>query len=409
MRTLVARTLLLLAGSVLSLGCGGQKPPGTVQTVPGAVVAVPAQAQAANAASTSAPKAKAKSGSAAPEKKKSQIPTNADPGTVFLVNSNGQPMEVERTKGQLTSDQFVVAAADVGNDSTKFIVESIKTGALSSQSLIGTGQPKPGFTLPKGFVPVREVGYSEEGLPMRIICTKTGTNLALVPAGTAIVGTDVGAEECKPSFTVNLDTYYMEILEVTVRDYEKYRTEMREKKKPVPPSGSNPSADPTWPVLGLTWASTQNYARWAGMELPTESEWEKAARGPNGLRTPWGEGKALWSNRSLTTTGAYPTDHSPYGILDLAGNAKEWCTDLYSSSGHVDAAAAAERETLHNWTGPKKVKDMNQRVIKGNGREWNCWHREGKDMGKSHFDVGFRCVLRIPPDAKPPAPHKASS
>ena len=101
----------------------------------------------------------------------------------------------------------------------------------------------------------------------------------------------------------------------------------------------------------------------------------------------------------MTTTGAYPTDSSPYGILDLAGNAMEWTADLYSPTAHTEAVASATKDIPHNWFGPKKVRDMNFRVVKGNGKDWSSWHRQGKDMGKGHFEVGFRCVLRIPPDA----------
>jgi len=416
MRKLVARTILLLTGSLSILGCGNPAPPPAVRSIPAPVVVVPAGGgstagpSSGGTSSSNSTKAKPKEKEKVAEKKPG-IPPNADPRTIFLFNSNGTPMEVERTKGVLPTDQFVVATANIESDSTKFVVESTRSSGSSNSSiqpLIGSGQPKAGFTLPKGFAAVKEMGYSTEGLPMRIICAKTGTTLALVSSGTSIVGTDVGPEEYKPSFSVHLDSYYMEILEVTLQDYDKYRTELREKKKAVPPAPSNPSSPPKTPALGITWANAQNYARWAGMELPTEAEWEKAARGPNGLRTPWGDGKALWSNRTLTTTGAYSTDCSPYQILDLAGNAKEWCSDLFSPTGHADAATTSTKESLYNWAGPKKVRDMNLRVVKGNGRDYNAWHREGKDMSKSHLDVGFRCVLRIPPDSKPASPAKAS-
>ena len=375
-------------------GCSSSPPP-PQPAVPKAVSVSPAaQANPGNLATVAKPKPKP-----VQTERRSTIPSDADPKTIFAVESIGQRMDVVSKRGADESDLFEIAAGDLRFDSSNFEVQSSRPSA-QSQMLIGTGQLKPGFTLPKGFEVIKEAGYSKDGLPMRILCERTGTKLALVPGGTSIVGTDDGPPECKPSFTVRLDTFYMELLEVTVINFDRFRSEMREKKKPVPPQPSNPSSPPGTPALGLSWAASQNYARWAGMELPTEAEYEKAARGPNGLRTPWGDGRALWqASRTFAATGANAGDTSPYGIFDLAGNAKEWCADLYSPTAHADAVASAT-DIPYNWSGPRKTRDTNLRVVKGNGNEWSAWHREGKDMGKGHNDVGFRCVLRIPPDPK---------
>ena len=74
----------------------------------------------------------------------------------------------------------------------------------------------------------------------------------------------------------------------------------------------------------------------------------------------------------------------------------EWCADLYSPTAHVEASGSGTKEVPRNWPGPKKVREMNFRVVKGNGKDWSIWDREGKEMSKGHPEVGFRGVLRIP-------------
>ena len=122
-------------------------------------------------------------------------PIGTDPRTVFEVQSVAVPVEVDVTPGFQSDDVFVVQSGTVGLDSTQMIVTS--TGQVPEP-----GSPRPGFALPKGFVPFVEAGYSIDGLPLRIQCEKTGTSMALVPAGLVRMGTNQGPTESQPLSTL---------------------------------------------------------------------------------------------------------------------------------------------------------------------------------------------------------------
>lgn len=386
-----ARTLFggLMLATAFLIGCGGGKPkPAETKVVPAPVPVAnpnPAPANAANTARQN-PDSKTKTTKATGTSKE-PLPPGTDPKSVFEISALNAPMEVSPPASR-KEDQFAVASGNRGIDSTRLVIAAVEPTSK--------GKPRQGFNLPTGFTAIADGGYSDDGLPRRIKCTKTGSTLVLVPAGIATVGTNDGPAESQPEITVHLDTFYIEAFEVTVEQFEAYRQDLRDKKKPLPTT-TNPTAPPRTPVLGVTWGMAQQYARWAAMDLPTESEFEKAARGPNRLRTPWGNSRAIWPNKrtpeTLTTVGAYSSDMSPYGAYDLAGNAREWCSDLYLDS-HKDAAGP-NGQVPHNWPGPKKVPNGNLRVVKGNGPDWSAWQREGRDVGKGQPDVGFRCVLRI--------------
>lgn len=374
-----------------TIGCGGGKPaaPPPNKVIPAAVPVANLAPPSNNARPAPAPRPVTSNAHQAAAPTRPPLPPGTNPRSVFDLDATPQ-MEVgaqEATDG----NQFVVESGKPGVDSSRMVVSATDSTPKAT--------PRIGFNLPTGFVPLPEYGYSEDGLPLRIRCTKTNSVLALVPGGVATVGTTSGPAECQPELSVHIDTFYMELFETTVEQFEVHRQEMKEKKKPVPVF-TNPTAPPGTPVLGVQWGAAQVYARWAGMELPTEAEFEKAARGPNSLRTPWGDGRAIWPNNrtpeTLTPVGSYSGDLSPYGIYDLAGNAREWCNDNYSDHAHKDAIGPAG-QVPHNWPGPRRTSNMNLRVVKGNGPDWSAWHRQGREIGKSQPDVGFRCVLRITP------------
>ena len=395
---MATRCAVLLALVAMLPGCGGGAKPNASKPVkvPAPVVANNAGAPAVGAAPKRNEPANQPARKAAGTSKQKPLPPGIDPRSVFDVSATSQPMEVAAPLRIRPEDEFSVLSGARGVDSTQMIIASVATPANKRTA-------RQGFSLPKGFVALTDSGYSEDGLPLRIQCEKSGTTMALVPAGIFKMGANEGPSDCQPEFSLHLDAYYMDVFEVTVGDFENYRQDQKEKKKPIPLT-TNPSAPSRTPVLGVPFGTAQSYARWLSLELPTEAEFEKAARGPHRLRTPWGDGRAVWpvarTTETLVVTGAFANDRSPYGIYDLAGNAREWCSDLYSDHAHREAVASSN-QTPRNWAGPKKVSNINLRVVKGNAPDWSAWGRQSRDIGKGFPDVGFRCVLKVTvPEAK---------
>jgi formylglycine-generating enzyme required for sulfatase activity len=194
----------------------------------------------------------------------------------------------------------------------------------------------------------------------------------------------------------------MDMTEVTLGQFQEFRKALKsERGRNVIPDPLNASADARYPVLGVTLLQAQFYARRAGKDLPTEAEWERAARGESAFEHPWGNGRAIWKiDRTPGQIGAvknFPTDRSPFGIYDLAGNAREWCLDRYSPTAFADAQKAAPAQ-LRNWKQTKQAGNAQAdpiHVVKGNGPHWEAWHRAGVKGTERVRDVGFRCVLRL--------------
>jgi len=292
-----------------------------------------------------------------------------------------------------TEDQFVVAFGNPGMDSNMF--RATGDGVAISE------RPESTWPLPSGFRADPQAGFTPEGYPLRIVCELDGKLMAFVPGGSVRVGSDDGPAESRPQFIAFHDPFYMDMTEVTVAQFELYRQNLREQKKRVPPAPLNASQAGDYPALGLAWGDASTYVRWAGKELPTEAEFEKAARGTDGYRHPWGNGRPVWpqprSTSTVTAVGKFPGDLGPFGHYDLAGNAREWTADWFTPLAHQEASRLAGLKTLSNWTGPKKAAQGSQRVIKEAGPNWEVYYRSGSDMHERLPDVGFRGVLRVPP------------
>jgi serine/threonine-protein kinase len=181
---------------------------------------------------------------------------------------------------------------------------------------------------------------------------KDGMTLIYVPAGEFTMGSDQGAGDELPIHTVYLDAFWIDRIEVTNAMYNKcLKAGECNPYDPIRSSTRDPYfgnlAYDDYPVIFVTWENASTYCAWAGRRLPTEAEWEKAARGLDGREYPWGNDAPnrilLNSNNAVgdtTKVGDYPNAASPYGALDMAGNVWEWVQDWYSGTYYESSPAA---------------------------------------------------------------------
>jgi eukaryotic-like serine/threonine-protein kinase len=206
-----------------------------------------------------------------------------------------------------------------------------------------------------------------------------------VPAGLFVRGATAAIDE-RPVEKKYVRAYRIDRTEVTRRMYARCVGAGRCQ----PPPGIDLAVDDTLPVTNVSWHDARAFCAFAGGRLPTENEWEKAARGTDGREYPWGPeldcGRANWGNFEgegpcggknpghPVAVGQYPSGASPYGALDMAGNVWEWVENAYEE-------------------------DRERRVVRGgsccsyfvtpraaNRNAWDPAHKDG--------DLGFRCVSR---------------
>lgn len=170
--------------------------------------------------------------------------------------------------------------------------------------------------------------------PRTMVNPKDGLTLIYIPGGEFEMGhTQFGIE--RPPHRVRLSPYWLGQVEVTNAAFRRFVDETG--YAPASYDGDDGYNADDQPVVGVDYAAAVAYCEWAGGRLPTEAEWEFAARGTDGRLYPWGneppkpDRAAYGKTRSDTATtqpvGSKPGDRSPFGILDMAGNVLEWCAD----------------------------------------------------------------------------------
>ena len=293
---------------------------------------------------------------------------------------------------------------------------AVNTAAPAEASVAAPSKP-----MPRGFRVRPGSKINPSGWPLEIVGDRDGAPMILVPGGTFTLGRDDGESSEAPAHRVTLGTYYIDLHEVTVRQFDLFakqagprrdrdRALVKEREKSKDKEGADDGAgSEDSPVVMVSARDAKDYATWAGKFLPTEAQWEAAARSPDGRLFPWGNdppaGKARKS-RQVEPIRSFPLDVCPYGAFDLAGNAWEWTKDWYDPHYF---------ETLKNGVadnplGPAKVKSE-QLTVKGGASNWVVTKREGLKWTTRLPYVGFRCVIQVegPGNVFEPPPAKGQS
>ncbi len=256
--------------------------------------------------------------------------------------------------------------------------------------------------------------------PVAAAAADPHADMVFVPAGPFTMGADardgeVGVQigvDSMPRHEVDVKAFWIDRTEVT---HEAYRAFViaTGRETPVDPkfgdfyawSGDEfPPGLANHPVVYVDWYDADSYCRWVGKRLPTEAEWEKAARGTDGRTYPWGEGfEPDWCNtreseaKWTTPVGTMAHDVSPYGAMDMCGNVSEWTSSWYK---------AYPGSTLKRSSFGEEYK-----VVRGGA--WMLWHDPFARVThrtlafepiKRHRGIGFRCAQSaMPDDAMPDA------
>ncbi len=245
---------------------------------------------------------------------------------------------------------------------------------------------------PNGLVPIGRNDRGYEAYRRK----RDGARMVKVPGGEFLMG-NLETEGRPLPHTVHVSTFLMDKIPVTWARYEKF---LEASGRPLPPD------EPYWgiledhPAVFVTWEESRAYCEWVGGRLPTEAEREKAARGTDERKYPWGDEepdpslavfRRNWGSEATASVGSRPAGASPYGLLDMAGNVWEWCEDWYDPKYYEISPGKDPR-------GPSKGRSH---VVRGGSWDsrpgvLSCSARNFGYVGYREGDFGFRCAADAP-------------
>ena len=283
-----------------------------------------------------------------------------------------------------------------------------------------SGHPIPADRIPAWVEAARQLHRQRSGQGDSSNSASVPPGMVLIPAGEFQMGSDDGDDEEQPVHTVSVDAFYMDTYQVTNAQFKAFVDANPQWQKDNIPDkyhdgnylwywsgNSYPSGEGNHPVVDVSWYAAMAYAQWAGKRLPTEAEWEKAARGGlAGQKYPWGNDidttKANYDQGfkigDTTPVGSYAPNG--YGLYDMVGNVEEWCVDAYERDFY--ARSARQNPIAGKWFGNDfvRVPTHIQRVLRGGSwsdsaqelRVADRWRAMPTDASSL---IGFRCAKDI--------------
>lgn len=248
-------------------------------------------------------------------------------------------------------------------------------------------------------------------------------SMVKIPAGEFTMGSQSGNKDEQPPRQIYLDPFQIDRYEVTNAQYRRFLLETGGRAPQHWAATDYPAGQGDWPVTGVSWLEASAYCQWVGKRLPSEAEWEKACRGRDANRYPWGDewepgkantglqGAAFWpatvediwrlleanaadyDDPHPSPVGSYPRGASAYGVMDMAGNASEWVQDWYNWQGYQDIAqynpVGSGPPWNHSLRGSGWVdKEGEQHLVKDLSR---CAKRNSAHTSNDPR-LGFRCA-----------------
>ena len=299
------------------------------------------------------------------------------------------------------------------------LTATLGAAALDAQAQAGAATPQPEAAPSSPEAPASATG-APAARPVALPCLKVGAlELGCVPGGPFLRGRRRGPRNARPQETVWLQTFYMDRYEVTFAQYQRCAKERRcAPAKPIYPDFSRPRQ----PMVGVSWYDAVQYCEAHGKHLPTEAQWEKAARGADGRRYPWGARRATcklavikdgrgrscgvrqrgrYADRGRTfEVGTRPP--TQFGLYDMAGNSWEWVADWYSRSYEACGDACRGVDPLGPCAGAAPCRGHRHKVVRGGSWYWpadlatTSYRRYHVPSNKPYHHFGFRCAASQP-------------